>query len=633
MFFVYVRFVVWLWAKEDTSKIVSFFIYFYDKISKFCFSKKPLLSFLCHLRMKKTLFSLMFLSLLGLPLISYWNDCSGYDELISITEQQINALKMKSARDWMTLTNQFDRAYAPISSKYQSEYDSLKAKYNDYVNKKYDCLMNASLSSISNSSNTSNTTTSNSVSLNKKYFKEYLDTWITKAEANNYSSAANYLEKAYSYCNKSDIKSTYAELCNLLPKMIETNYLNWCTLENQQWNYIKAKEYCLKTLDYNSNSFYAHIWLWMANFLLWEYKIALDQYWIAKKVASSSEEKELAEKYYNIAEKRLQEPEISDEVRAILDSIGTSDLWDSSSNNSQTNTNATTTTSNDKLTTTLENMKEWETVEINIQCDDGYILNETQTKCVKYSIEQVDLNCKARYSPLSFVWDDWDTCECPEWYFADSDNENYCIIDRSLKSLSSRMKNTIDAQCDSDYIIKTCDENPLSDSCPAVCLEMYDAITWMHDNGLTIYKDPKQFWVYNEMTREQSSKFFSNFYKTVFEKPLIMPSENPFKDIDKADPTLIDYIKYSYNLWLFKGTNWKFMPFNSITKAQSLAVIIRMIAWVLDESWAKWYSEYLRRAENLNLLDNINYSLETLDSENIIRWDVALILYRLYLSL
>jgi hypothetical protein len=76
----------------------------------------------------------------------------------------------------MTLTNQLDRAYAPIGSKYQSEYDSLKAKYNDYVNKKYDCLMNASLSSISNSSNTSNTTTSNSVSSNKKYFKEYLDT-------------------------------------------------------------------------------------------------------------------------------------------------------------------------------------------------------------------------------------------------------------------------------------------------------------------------------------------------------------------------------------------------------------------------------------------------------------------------
>jgi hypothetical protein len=112
-----------------------------------------------------------------------------------------------------------------------------------------------------------------------------------------------------------------------------------------------------------------------------------------------------------------------------------------------------------------------------------------------------------------------------------------------------------------------------------------------------------------------------------------MPTENPFNDIDNADPTLIDYIKYSYNLWLFKGTNWKFMPFNSITKAQSLAVIIRMIAWVLDENWAKWYSEYLRRAENLSLLDNITYSLETLDNENIKRWDVALILYRLFLSL
>lgn len=279
----------------------------------------------------------------------------------------------------------------------------------------------------------------------------------------------------------------------------------------------------------------------------------------------------------------------------------------------------------------------WENSELSKEnnddcvCKEWYMINASQTKCIPYSAEQMKLNCEIWYWEHSVVAE-VTKCNCEEGYTWSYDG-TFCDVDLDQKSLASRMVNTLDAKCDTDSVINACKDDPTGDTCPAVCLELYDAINWMFDNWLTIYKNPKQFWVYNEMTREQSSKFFSNFYKTVFEKPLIMPTENPFNDIDNADPTLIDYIKYSYNLWLFKGTNWKFMPFNSITKAQSLAVIIRMIAWVLDENWAKWYSEYLRRAENLSLLDNITYSLETLDNENIKRWDVALILYRLFLSL
>ncbi len=538
---------------------------------------------------------------------------------------------MKSARDWMTAQNQLDRAYAPISPKYKTEYDALQEKYNSYITKKNNCLINSSLNFNNFSSSTSiNTTTSNAITSSEKSFMEYINLWMDKTELNSFATAWSYYEKAYTYCSKSDIKKTFGIICENLPTLISRVYDLQCTTESNNSNYERAKDYCLKALKYDENLFNTHISLWYAYFRLYDYQSSLSEYWIAKQLAKTENQKELANERRNGMKYLIDDPELPDDIKAILDSIGTSNSSDSLNNNQQTKN-----ISNDKdnLTTKLENMKEWETIEINLQCDEWYTLNEDQTKCVKDTPQQRDLNCKSWYSPLSFLWEDWDTCECPEWYIIDSDNPNYCLINRSQKSFSSRMKNTVDAQCTDDSVIKACDESPLSDSCPAVCLEMYDAIDWMYENWLTIYKDPKQFWVYNEMTREQSSKFFSNFYKTVFEKPLIMPSENPFNDIDNADPTLIDYIKYSYNLWLFKGNNWKFMPFSSITKAQSLAVIIRMVAWVLDESWAKWYSEYLRRAENLSLLDNINYSLETLDNENIRRWDVALILYRLYLSL
>ena len=50
-------------------------------------------------------------------------------------------------------------------------------------------------------------------------------------------------------------------------------------------------------------------------------------------------------------------------------------------------------------------------------------------------------------------------------------------------------------------------------------------------------------------------------------------------DMKKADPTLWAHIVYANNMWLFKGSNWKFMPLNKLTKAQAIAVLIRIVDW------------------------------------------------------
>ena len=265
-------------------------------------------------------------------------------------------------------------------------------------------------------------------------------------------------------------------------------------------------------------------------------------------------------------------------------------------------------------------------------CEEWYIFNEDYTKCVEDSVEQMKLNCPARYWDKSYYSITHKTCECPEWYVYDGELYK-CLIDLSAKSIKTRLINTKDADCDKSNVILACSVDPLWEACPAVCLEMYDAINWMYANNLTIFNDPTKFWIYNKITREQASKFFVNFYNTVFNKKLVTNAENPFNDISNADPTLYDYILNANLLWLFKWSNWKFMPFNQLTKAQAIAVIIRMTTWLLDETQNPWYDNYLRRAESLKLLDNIYYSNNILDSEDIDRWDVALILYRLYDSL
>ena len=264
-------------------------------------------------------------------------------------------------------------------------------------------------------------------------------------------------------------------------------------------------------------------------------------------------------------------------------------------------------------------------------CKEWYIWNAEETQCIPYSAEQMKLNCTTWFWEHSIV-SEVTKCNCEPWYTWSYD-ETFCDVDLDQKSLTSRLINTIDAKCDTDSIINACNSNPTWDWCPAVCLEIYDAINWMYDNELTIYKDPKLFWIYNEITREQASKFFVNFYATVFDKQLIESPENPFNDIANADPTLIKYILNANILSLFKGNKWKFMPFNHLTKAQSLAVAMRMLTWILDENQNPWYNDYRYRAENLWFLENIKYSANTLDNEDIIRWDVALILYRLYIHL
>lgn len=178
--------------------------------------------------------------------------------------------------------------------------------------------------------------------------------------------------------------------------------------------------------------------------------------------------------------------------------------------------------------------------------------------------------------------------------------------------------------------------------------EMEDAIKWMYDNWLTIYDNWSTFMAYDPITREQASKFFVEFaVKVLWKDRWTVSSYDIFTDIKNANPTLKNHIIYSYNMWMFKWNNWKFMPFNNLTIAQSLAVLIRLVDWQLDESWTKpyydfnfwehywWYFQYLSHAGfyKINkwwITDNIDW----LDSENITRWNLAILLYEMamYLS-
>jgi hypothetical protein len=179
--------------------------------------------------------------------------------------------------------------------------------------------------------------------------------------------------------------------------------------------------------------------------------------------------------------------------------------------------------------------------------------------------------------------------------------------------------------------------------------EFQMAINWMYDNWLTMYNNKSDFMWSSYITREQASKFFVQFASNVFGKDKwLISSYDTFSDIKNANPTLKDYIIYSSNMWLFKWINGKFKPFDNLTKAQAVAVAIRIMKWYQDETqsipyrrhtavyWEDityngWYSVYFNYADSyLATKRRWDYDFTKLDSEYITREDLALILYNLY---
>ncbi len=158
--------------------------------------------------------------------------------------------------------------------------------------------------------------------------------------------------------------------------------------------------------------------------------------------------------------------------------------------------------------------------------------------------------------------------------------------------------------------------------------ELTEAILWMYNNWLTSYNTVSKFMWNDYLTREQASKIFVKFANKLW-KYDDAHKDNKFTDIKNTDSTLTSYIWEAYSMWIINWKNNRFMPFNKLTKAQAIAIIIRISNWLQNENGTQWYSEYYNIANNDWILSGLWFNYSTLDSINIKRSEVALLLYRL----
>jgi len=155
--------------------------------------------------------------------------------------------------------------------------------------------------------------------------------------------------------------------------------------------------------------------------------------------------------------------------------------------------------------------------------------------------------------------------------------------------------------------------------------ELESAVQWMYANDLTRYDNIQEYRPADTLTREQAAKFFWNFAVYMQKSPIKSVDECVFGDTANADYTLISHITNSCMLGIFQWSQWLFKPFDAITRAEAMTVVVRILEWFQDEAIdPRWYN-YHKMARQLGITNEEDvYSLDT----PITRYEIALMIYR-----
>lgn len=254
----------------------------------------------------------------------------------------------------------------------------------------------------------------------------------------------------------------------------------------------------------------------------------------------------------------------------------------------------------------------WKLLVVNLGTDfyldvrDKLVLPEEWYDCDVSSKKKVTnefsiFSCEELFWDHSYEASEWQ-CTCDEWYeFSNSE----CIEKQTTTTY---------------YYPNT----------TKVFSELENSVSRMFANWLTKFNKVNDYVPNWELTREQASKFFSQFSLNILGKKLSEDINTVwFKDITSADVTLQQFLTISQNLGLFKWVDGYFMPLEKLTRAQAIAVIIRAKYGYQDENYNEWFYKYYSIANNYWLIDWLSFDYSTLSSKNITRGEVAILLYRL----
>ncbi len=154
------------------------------------------------------------------------------------------------------------------------------------------------------------------------------------------------------------------------------------------------------------------------------------------------------------------------------------------------------------------------------------------------------------------------------------------------------------------------------------------AINWMNNNWLTRFTNSTSFMATKNLRRDEATKFFVQYATEIlWLTPDTSKKSCNFSDLSNARPDLKDPIKKSCQLGLFQWTNGRFMPTQSLTNAQAITVLIRMIDGKKDETQWHFAQKYFEKAQELWIMDWLKLNSTANFDKLTTRWDVWILLY------
>ena len=133
-----------------------------------------------------------------------------------------------------------------------------------------------------------------------------------------------------------------------------------------------------------------------------------------------------------------------------------------------------------------------------------------------------------------------------------------------------------------------------------------ELVLWAHGKGITSFDTLAGFRYDDRVSRQEASKMIVNFAIALKGDEFAMTIKNElctFVDSNLFGPTLVSYIKTACQQNIFKGiqeTNGlMFYPNENFTRAQAVAVLIRVSEGMMLENVNPWYKNYLNKADDL----------------------------------
>lgn len=160
--------------------------------------------------------------------------------------------------------------------------------------------------------------------------------------------------------------------------------------------------------------------------------------------------------------------------------------------------------------------------------------------------------------------------------------------------------------------------------------EFNEAIRWMYDKGITNYAQASSYLPFETVNREQMAKMLAAFARAMQLTSVRNEASCVFSDVPETS-AFYSAIQSVCSYGVMNGNQGKFQPQASVSKAEFIAMLIRLIEGrALDETQDPRWQAYYQKAIDLSLIsaqDTVTFSAP------IVRYEVAIFFYRMKTSL